>query len=63
VIGAPADGASGAVPATLERTTQRQWLQRSNFSGGPTTPAFNAPRVRAGRHDGTPGSSHSSSIR
>jgi hypothetical protein len=63
VIGAPAPSAGAGVPETLPSTTQRQWLQRSSFSGGPPSGAFNAPKVRAGRHDGTHGASHSSPSR
>ena len=62
LIGAPAT-TSAAVPETLETATQRQWIQRGSFTDGNPTPAFNAPRVRAGRYDGTPGASHSSPSR
>jgi hypothetical protein len=63
LIGAPATTSSAAVPETLETATQRQWIQRNSFGGGSPSPAFNAPRVRAGRYDGTPGASHSSPSR
>jgi hypothetical protein len=63
VIGAPAESSRAGVPDTLDATTQRQWIQRGSFSGGPTTPSFNAPKIRAGRHDGTHGASHSSPSR
>jgi hypothetical protein len=52
------------VPETLHTTTQRQWIQRGSFAGGEPGPSkAGAPRVRAGRHDGTPGVSHSSPSR
>jgi hypothetical protein len=60
LIGAPAATPNAAVPETLESATQRQWHQRSSFSDGGSGTKFNAPRVRAGRYDGTPGVSHSS---
>ena len=61
LIGAPATTTSAAVPETLDSATQRQWIQRGSFSDGNPGPVFDAPRVRAGRYDGTPGVSHSSS--
>lgn len=63
VIGAPAESSSAAVPDTLHTTTQRQWIQRNSFSGGEPTPGFKAPKIRARRHDGTHGASHSSPSR
>jgi hypothetical protein len=60
LIGAPATSPSAAVPETLDNHTQRQWVQRPSFSGPAPSLDFNAPRVRAGRHDNTPGVSHSS---
>jgi len=63
VIGAPATTSRVAVPETLETATQRQWIQRGSFSDGSRGPAFAAPRIQAGRHDGTHGVSHSSPAR
>jgi len=63
LIGAPATMSSAAVPETLDSATQRQWIQRSTFTDGGQTQTFNAPRVRAGRYDGTPGSSRSTPSR
>ena len=63
VIGAPAERPRAGVPDTLHRTTQRQWIQRSSFSGGEPTPAFDAPKIRSRRYDGTHGASHSSPSR
>jgi hypothetical protein len=63
LIGAPATTPSAGVPETLPAATQRQWIQRGSFTEATPTPAFNAPRVRAGRYDGTPGASRSSSSR
>jgi hypothetical protein len=60
VIGSAAEGPSAQVPQTLDAATQRQWIQRGSFSDPTPNRAFNAPRVRAGRYDGTPGVSHSS---
>jgi hypothetical protein len=50
---------STKVPDTLPRTTQRQWNQRTSFNESPP-PASSAPRIQGGRHEGTPGVSHSS---
>jgi hypothetical protein len=60
VIGSAAPSPSVQVPETLGVATQRQWIQRGSFSGPNPSPAFSAPRVRAGRYEGTPGVSHSS---
>jgi hypothetical protein len=51
------------VPESLPATTQRQWIQRSSFSGGTPTSNGGSPRIQAGRHAGTPGVSHSSPSR
>jgi hypothetical protein len=61
LIGAPAGTSRAATPETLETATQRQWIQRGSFEGGGGGPAFNPPRVRAIRRDGTPGVSSRSS--
>ena len=63
LIAAPATTSSATVPETLGTATQRQWIQRSSFNDASPAPAFNAPRVQARRHDGTPGASHSSPSR
>lgn len=63
LIGAPATTSRTGVPETLPTATQRQWIQRGSFTDANPRPAFNAPRVRASRHDGTPGVSRSSSSR
>jgi hypothetical protein len=60
VIGSAAESPSAQVPQTLGTATQRQWIQRGSFTDPNPNRAFNAPRVRAGRYDGTPGVSHSS---
>jgi hypothetical protein len=55
VIGAPAS-ASDQLPATLPRASQRPWQQRNSFAGAKQGAAHsNAPRIRAGRSDGTAG--------
>jgi hypothetical protein len=60
VIGAPATAT--AIPETLRSTTQRQWMQ-GPLSGGPARAPWSSRKISAGRHDGTPGSSHSSPSR
>lgn len=62
VIGTAASRPS-AVPETLEHATQRQWIQRGSFSGGNAGPAGSGKKIRASRHDGTPGVSHRSPSR
>jgi len=44
-----------SVPETIPSATQRQWVQRGSFGDSTPSPAFNAPRVQAARHDNTPG--------
>ncbi len=61
-IGAVAPS-SAQVPETLPTSTQRQWLQRGNFTDTTPRESSSVPRIQAGRHDGTPGVSHSSSSR
>jgi hypothetical protein len=63
LIGTASATSRSSVPETLETATQRQWIQRGSFTDGTRAPTFNAPRVRAGRYDGTPGASHSSPSR
>jgi hypothetical protein len=62
VIGAPAANPGAGVPDTLPATTQRQWIQ-GPLSGGPARMPWSSRKITAGRHDGTPGASHSSPSR
>ena len=50
------------VPDTLPTATQRQWVQGSFTDPTPHT-SSEPPRITAGRHEGTPGVTHSSSAR
>jgi hypothetical protein len=59
VIGTPATSPAAAVPETLPVTTQRQWVQ-GPLSAPPVSAPWSSRSISAGRHNGTPGVSHSS---
>ena len=53
---------STRVPDTLASATQRQWEQRGTFADSTPNTSGEAPRIQAGRHEGTHGA-HTSAAR